>query len=73
VAKHEVNYDEDGLSLNDPWTLDEYFQEDNMSLVMVERAKESVLSWLCEYHNAGVDLELALGDLARSVDAEAAR
>ena len=63
MAKHEVTYDRDGLSLDDPWSLDNYFHEDGLSRADIDRAKESVLSWLQEYETAGCDLDDALGEL----------
>lgn len=72
MAKHEVSYDRDGLSLDDPWTLNDYLHEDGFSPSECEKIEESVVSWLREYETAGVDLELALGDLVRSTGAEPA-
>ncbi len=68
MAKHEVTYDSDGLSTCDPWTLYEYLHEDGLSPAEQDKVAESVLSWLREYDNAGVDLHDAMQELAKEED-----
>lgn len=64
MARHEVVYDEQGLSKNDPWPLDEYLAEDRFTLAERALIKESVLSWLREYEQAGCDITEPLAELA---------
>lgn len=68
MAKHEVFYDEQGLSTNDPWTLDEYLAEDRFRTDEKRLIKESVLSWLREYDAAGCDLSEALNELEAGLE-----
>lgn len=63
MATHRVEYDDQGLSKNDPWSLQEYLHEDGLSPRDQERVLESVLSWLREYTEAGVDLMDAVTEL----------
>lgn len=63
MAKHEVTYDEQGLSKDDPWSLDEYLVADRFTGHERALIRESVLSWLREYDTAGCDLYEALNEL----------
>lgn len=63
MAKHEVEYDEQGLSKNDPWSLYEYLAEDGFGARDAEKIRESVLSWLREYNVADCDITEPMAEL----------
>lgn len=65
VVKHEIVYDENGLSLNDGWTLDEYLAADRFTTTERATIRESVLSWLLEYDGAACDISEPIAELER--------
>jgi hypothetical protein len=63
VSKHEILYDTDGLATNDPWSLDDHLVADGLLFQDRGRVRESVLSWLAQYADAGCDIEEAMREL----------
>jgi hypothetical protein len=63
MAQHEITYDGDGLSTNDPWSLEDYLREDGLTERDREKVRESVLSWLGQYDGAACDITEAMKEL----------
>ena len=70
MAKHEITYDKDGCATTDGWSLDEYLHADGLSLSARDTVRESVLSWLREFHNADCGIIAAIEELKEYVGSD---